>query len=61
VLNIISSMVAMGLLTASGASYLSSLEYEATVASQKYVDEANKRFKDYEQLMPGVVKWPEQP
>ena len=57
-LNTIASMLVAGVLTASGAHYLQNVEMHSTHAADAYIAGANKRFQEYEKILPGSVEYP---
>ena len=57
-LNTIASMLVAGVLTASGAHYLQNVEMHSTHAADAYMAGANKRFQEYEKILPGSVEYP---
>jgi hypothetical protein len=60
VFNTIVSMMVAGVITASGANYLQNLEVYSKRAADVYVSDANKRFQEYDKILPGSVQYPEQ-
>ncbi len=56
VFNFILSSALAGVITASGAQYLTNIEKHTEKVSSAYVDEAIKRFKEYDKILPGIVE-----
>jgi len=59
VFNTVLSLVTVGMLTASGADYILSIEHQTQVVSGEYKKAADERFHEYEKILPGSVKYPE--
>lgn len=59
-LNIISSLVIAGVLSATAIDAILGLQDHAEVVADDYVSSAEKRFKDYDEMLPGVVDWSRQ-
>lgn len=57
-LNTISALIVTGTLSATGLTYMVDLESTAEEVTQVYVSSADERFRDYEDMLPGVVEWP---
>jgi hypothetical protein len=56
--NIIVASLLTGVITASGASYLSNLESHTVKVTENYVLQAHDRFAEYDKILPGIVQKP---
>lgn len=54
--NIIVASLVTGVITASGAHYLTNVESHTIVVTESYVEQANDRFDEYDKILPGIVK-----
>ena len=57
--NLISGLVIAGLISASGAAYLTEIKQHSEEATEAYVKATEKRFKIYDEMLPGLVEFPE--
>jgi hypothetical protein len=53
--NIIVASLVTGVITASGAHYLSQVETHSVSVSEQYVHQAHDRFDEYNKILPGIV------
>jgi hypothetical protein len=53
--NIIVASLVTGVITASGAHYLSQVEAHSVSVSDQYVLQAHDRFDEYDKILPGIV------
>lgn len=55
--NIISALVVTGVLSASGLALINDLEDHSKNVANEYATAAEKRFQEYESMLPGIVDW----
>lgn len=53
--NIIVASLVTGVITASGAHYITNVEAHSIAVSDDYVREAHHRFDEYDKILPGIV------